>query len=199
MTRRILLVLLAFTATVLVAAVVPLALDAAGHDRTSFIQATEGMARLDAVVAQARLDDQADAPLVSLINQTQQAGDGLLIFKGDPRDDNRLTDKGMPGDDWVKLATEADEASQLARRASQPIEPVTEVTGSRVAAAMPVFRRGGYGLVGIVVLARSSASLDRAIVALWAILGTVAVVAMIGAALQAAGQAGQRGRPAGRR
>ena len=56
MTRRILLVLLAFTAAVLVGAVVPLTLDAAGHDRVSFIQATAGMARTDAAIAQSRLD-----------------------------------------------------------------------------------------------------------------------------------------------
>ena len=56
MTRRILLVLLTFTAAVLVGAVVPLTLDAASHDRTSFIQATAGMARTDAAIAQSRLD-----------------------------------------------------------------------------------------------------------------------------------------------
>ena len=56
MTRRILLVLLAFTAAVLVGAVVPLTLDAAGHDRASFILATSGMARTDAAIAQSRLD-----------------------------------------------------------------------------------------------------------------------------------------------
>ena len=62
MTRRILLVLLAFTAAVLVGAVVPLTLDAAGHDRTSFIQATAGMARTDAAIAQSRLDALATSP-----------------------------------------------------------------------------------------------------------------------------------------
>ena len=46
MTRRILLVLLAFTATVLVAAVVPLTLDAANHDRASFVQARAGIWRV---------------------------------------------------------------------------------------------------------------------------------------------------------
>ena len=49
MTRRILFMLLAFTAIVLVGAVVPLTLNATMHDRTSFIQAAEGMARTDAV------------------------------------------------------------------------------------------------------------------------------------------------------
>ena len=48
--------LLAFTAIVLVGAVVPLTLNATSHDRNSFIQVTEGMARTDAAVAQARLD-----------------------------------------------------------------------------------------------------------------------------------------------
>ena len=56
MTRRILVMLLAFTALVLVGAVVPLTLNATSHDRNSFIQAAAGTARTDAVVAQARLD-----------------------------------------------------------------------------------------------------------------------------------------------
>ena len=59
MTRRILLVLLAFTAVVIVGAMVPLALNATAHDRSSFIQATAGMARTDAAIAQARLDASA--------------------------------------------------------------------------------------------------------------------------------------------
>ena len=84
MTRRILLVLLAFTAAVLVGAVVPLTLDAAAHDRASFIQATAGMARTDAAIAQSRLDALASPeqqfgrarprrpPLLSLIKQARR-------------------------------------------------------------------------------------------------------------------------------
>jgi len=94
-TRRILLVLLTFTAAVLVGAVVPLTLDAASHDRASFIQATAGLARTDAAIAQSRLDalsqdpasasageGPADAPLFVLIDQTRQVGDGLLSAQG---------------------------------------------------------------------------------------------------------------------
>ena len=55
MTTRIVLALLAFTAAVLVGAVVPLTLNATGHDRTSFLQATEAQARTDADLAQAKL------------------------------------------------------------------------------------------------------------------------------------------------
>ena len=185
MTRRILLVLLGFTAAVLVGAVVPLTLNAASHDRSSFIQATAGMVRSDAAIAQARLDDQADAPLVNLITQSRQAGDGLLIFQGDPRRADRIVDKGMPAGSWVDLAYQADLQNQVANKTGQPIEPVTEATGSRVAAAMPVYLRGKGPLVGIVILARSTQSLDDEIVALWVILGTISVVAMLAAALLA--------------
>jgi signal transduction histidine kinase len=198
-TRRILLVLLAFTAAVLVGAVVPLTLDAASHDRTSFIAATAGMVRTDAAIAQSRLDalaqpgasasagnGPADAPLVLLINQTQQAGDGLLIFRGGRGSNNRLVDKGMPSGNWIKLAEQADDQGLLARKANTPIQPVTQVTGSRVAAAMPVFLRGNHGgVVGTVVLARSTKSLNGDIVELWIVLGTIAALAMIAATLLA--------------
>jgi len=194
-TRRILLVFLAFTAALLVSAVVPLALDAANHDRTSFIQATAGMARADAAVAQARLDNQTDFPLAVVISQTEQAGDGLLIFEGDPRDGKRIIDKGMPAGNWVQLAIRANETGELTKKLGQPIVPVTEVVGSRVAAAMPVFLRGNFGLVGTVILARSTKSLNGDIVELWVILGTIAAVAMIGATLLAFGLARWVSRP----
>ena len=208
MTRRILLVLLTFTAAVLVGAVVPLTLDAASHDRTSFIQATAGMVRTDAAIAQSRLDGLAEpgtsgsadsgkayAPVVILITQTSQAGDGLLIFVGDARDGDRLVDKGMPSGDWVRLATRAEEQGQLAKESGTPVEPVTEITGSRVAAAMPVYLRGKYGLVGTVILARSTSWLNDDVIRLWVILGTIAAIAMIGAALLAFGLARWVSRP----
>ena len=51
MSRRILFMLLAFTAIILVGAVVPLTLNATSHDRNSFSQAAAGTARTDAGVA----------------------------------------------------------------------------------------------------------------------------------------------------
>ena len=138
MTRRILLVLLAFTATVLVAAVVPLTLDASNHDRTSFIQATAGMANTDAAIAQSRLDAihqnpakakngglGADPPLVNLFNQTKQAGNGLLIFEGGPRQNQLLVNRQMPPGDWVRLANQANTQGRQARRSNQPFQAVT--------------------------------------------------------------------------
>ena len=210
MTRRILLVLLTFTAAVLVGAVVPLTLDAASHDRTSFIQATAGMARTDAAIAQSRLDalatsppsnaadeseGKADPALFGLIDQIKQLGDGLLILSGSPQHGNRLVDKAMPPGNWVRLAIQAEEQGQLAKNAGQLVEPITEAAGSRIVAAMPVFRGGRYELVGTVILARSTGSLDSDVVKLWVILGTIAVLAMIGAALLAFGLARWVSRP----
>ena len=208
MTRRILLVLLAFTAAVLVGAVVPLTLDAAGHDRTSFIQATAGMARTDAAIAQSRLDALAtspnsnsaseagaDPPLLSLIKEVRQAGDGLLVLSGIPQDNIRLIDKGMPHGNWTQLATQADAQGLLAKKAGKPVDARIEATGSRIAAAMPVFLHSRYGLVGTVILARSTAPLNSDVVRLWVILGTIAAVAMIGAALLAFGLARWVSRP----
>jgi hypothetical protein len=55
-TRRILVVLLAFTAVVIAGAMVPLALNSTMHDRTSFTLDTVDNVNLDAAVAQPRLD-----------------------------------------------------------------------------------------------------------------------------------------------
>ena len=87
MTRRILVMLLAFTALVLVGAVVPLTLNATSHDRSSFIQAAAGTARTDAVVAQARLDQ-----LSGVVRQELGSCDRAGWFRRAPDDQG-----GPPG------------------------------------------------------------------------------------------------------
>ena len=179
MTRRILLVLLGFTAVVLVGAVVPLTLNAASHDRSSFIQATAGMVRSDALIARARLIGQKDPPLVTLITQSRQAGDGLLFLAGRCPQQRPIVNAGMPAGNWSLLACQAGQQANLA-----PTQPITVTTGARVVAAMSVFN-DSHVLVGTVILARSTASLDSEIVGLWVILGTISVVALLAATLLA--------------
>jgi signal transduction histidine kinase len=184
-TRRILLVLLAFTAVIIAGAMVPLALNASTHDQTSFIQATAGTARTDAAVAQSRLDaiyvsksdssstGPADTPLLTVLRQVRQAGDGLLILESNYQ---TLTDQNMPHGDWTTLAQQADATAQ----AHQSADPRAQIIGSRVVAVVPVYQRGlSAPVVGTVLLARSTAPLDRDILELWVILGTIAVVAML--------------------
>ena len=195
MTRRILLVLLAFTAVIIAGAMVPLALNAIAHDQSSFGQATAGTARTDAAIAQARLDNiyqtehgagatQADAPLLTLLTEVEQAGDGLLILESDG---HVLADKRMPFGDWGDLAQQTDQQSQLANKLDEPNRAVVVTTGSHVVAAIAVYQNGAARgpLVGTVLLARSTAPLNHDIVELWVILGTIAVVAMLAATLLA--------------
>jgi signal transduction histidine kinase len=205
-TRRILFALLAFTAALLVGAVVPLTLNATSHDRNSFVQATAGMVRADAGIAQLRLDGSKDPPLINLIAQTRQSGDDLLILAskaslraGGPvvYRQAQLTHVGAPPADWIQLADDADQQAQAAMRAGQPIQVVPQTIGSRVIAVMPVVSQGQQRgpLVGTVILARSTRSLDTESIELWVILGTIAVAAMIGAALLAFGLARWVSRP----
>jgi hypothetical protein len=214
MTTRIVLALVAFTAAVLVGAVVPLTLNATGHDRTNFVQATVATARTDAALAQARLDFMAQQqysgetpsaaagranlaqwnPVITAIEDMRQSGDGLLILS------NTLEAKaevGMPQGDFTALAEEAVGRAQAEIKAGQTVQAVTENTGTRVIAAMPVFLQGEQSgpLVGVVIVARSTKSLESNIVALWVILGTISALAMIAAALLAFGLARWVSRP----
>jgi signal transduction histidine kinase len=182
--RRILLVLLAFTAVIIAGAMVPLALNASMHDRSSFIQETVDTVNTVAAVAQPRLDNPGVpySPLVTVLHEARGAGEGLLILRSAPSDNQSiLTNSDMPTGNWVPLADQADKQARLAGEAHQP---VTEFTGSLVAAAAPVYSSGGL-LVGTVVLARSTDTLNHEIFALWVILVTVGVVAMLAAALLA--------------
>ena len=92
MTRRILLVLVVFTAVLITGAMVPLALNTTAHERNAFTQDVEGMARTDAAVAQARLESVAQsgskaktppayAPLVTILSEAQLNGDRLMILQ----------------------------------------------------------------------------------------------------------------------
>jgi hypothetical protein len=193
-TTRIVLALLAFTAAVLVGAVVPLTLNATGHDRDSFVQATAGMAVTDAAIAQAHLDGLPDSPLLNLFRQTWQQGNGLLIVNGK---DVPLHNDGMPPGNWAPLIRQVDQEIPVDTGALEPARgAMTEITGSWVIAALPVYQRGGPGpVVGTVVLARPTKSLNSEIIGLWILLGTISVLAMIAAALLAFGLARWVSRP----
>jgi signal transduction histidine kinase len=199
-TRRILFMLLAFTAIVLVGAVVPLTLNATSHDRNSFSQAAADQDQADAAIAQARLDGSADQPLLALITQTRRGGDGLLVIadklvNGACVEPMQVVDEGMPAGDWVQVACEADLKGRQANQTGQPVEANTQTTGSWVIAAMPVYQRGKGPLVGTVILAKSTKSLNNEILALWVILGSVAAVGLIAATLMAFGLARWVSRP----
>jgi hypothetical protein len=175
-TRRILLMLLGFTAIVLVGAVVPLTLNATSHDRNSFIQAAAGTARTDAVVAQdylsllaepthtrasASASAQGKISLLTVAKETRQAGDGLLVLTSRNRAGHYQVvgnPVGVPAFNWDQLADQAHQQTEAAVVTAQLVQPVTEIVGSHVIAAMPVYDGSGPSAiwVGTVILARST-------------------------------------------
>ncbi len=194
MTRRILVMLMAFTALILVGAMVPLALNTTSHDRNSFIQAATSTVRTDAAVVQSALllaaqqsngansggtlaQAQASIGKLQVVKEARQAGDGLLILSHDlKKPDQQVAESGMPSGNWDALAQQANNQAQAVLGTDQAIQPATTFTGSQLLVAMPVYSSGTQGQwVGTVLLARSTTPLDREIATLWTILGAIAV------------------------
>jgi len=187
-TRRIVIAWLAFTAVVIGGGLLWLALIATAHDRSSFLAETEGMVRSDAAIAYGRLYDpnKGDPQLLALILQAKQSGDGLLITATQGPAYVNPVDQGMPPGNWAPLINEAVAAGKLADQARHQIDglsvvqPITETADSRVIAAIPVF---GPAQAPVIVLARSTASLDSDIRGVWILFGSISLVAMILATL----------------
>ena len=144
MTRRILVMLLAFTALVLVGAVVPLTLNATSHDRSSFVQAAAGTVRTDAIVVQAQLDlladpetsgdsaraiAQAKIGVLQVVKEARQTGDGLLVLT---KHGNLVAGSGMPPGHWAEFAAQSEQRGS-ARARDRPGGPADH-RDSRIAA-----------------------------------------------------------------
>jgi signal transduction histidine kinase len=194
-TRRILLVLVAFTAAVIAGAMIPLALNTIKHDQTAFTEAVEAAAKTDAAVAQSRLDalhlhrqggtdDASDAPLLPVLKEEKETGDGLYIVSSVPA--LIVANQNMPRHGWMQLVSEANQEAQRANEQGRQPEPRVITTESMTFVALPVLQNGIQGpVVGVVVLTRANTPLNRDIFDLWVILGTIGVAALLGAAVLA--------------
>ena len=172
MTRRIVLALLALTAAVLVAAVVPLALKATAHEREAFVDEAASTARSVAAIAAERLSGHAANPALSaaLLSAARQHDELLVLDSAGHVVDYR----GAPRDAWKRLAVEAAERGG----------PTTEMTKDRVIAVAPVWsntKRNGTP-IGTVVLERPTAMLNQNIMDLWLYLVLLGGAAMAAAA-----------------
>src|SRR5690348_258438 len=105
MTRRILLALLALTATLLVAAVVPLAVKATQHDQQSFVSATEAAAHSLAAVADEHLGKNAHDPrFQAAVGTYASQGDEVVVANATG---HFITGRGTPVVGWQRLAMQA--------------------------------------------------------------------------------------------
>ena len=117
-----------------------------------------------------------------MTKEARQAGDGLLVLTNQGQ---RVAGSGMPAGNWDEFSLQANDEAQLPLGNGQPVQPITEVIGSEVIAAMPIYSQAKTKepWIGTVLLARSTQPLEHEILELWVILGSIAVAAMIAAAV----------------
>jgi signal transduction histidine kinase len=172
-TKRFLFALLALTMTVLVAAVVPLALQAVAHERDAFINDAAATAHSVAVIAEDKLGDHADDPaLRAAVRSAARQNDELLVLNATA---HVVVWHGSPHDSWTNLAAQVNQSGTLA----------TKLTKDRVIVVEPVWNDGRINgsTIGTVVLERPVDSLNQSITNLWLYLAVLAGGAMIAAAL----------------
>ncbi len=175
MTRRIAIALLLLTATILVAAVVPLALGAIAHERDAYVQDTARTAHSISLIAEERLGDhQADPALSQALLSAAREHDELLVLN---KNGHVVVSQGVPQDDWHKLAAEGYEQDS----------PATELTRDTVIAVDTVWNDGKVNQtpLGTVVLERPTGPLNQNIANLWLYLIVLACGAMAAAVLVA--------------
>jgi signal transduction histidine kinase len=170
MTRRILLALLALTATLLVAAVVPLAVKATQHDQQSYVSATEAATHSLAAVADEKITRNAHDPRFQAVLRTY-ASQGDEIVVANTRG-GYITGRGTPLVGWQPLAM----------KAVREVSSATMVTKTRVIVAEPIWPDHSDDPVGVLVLERPTTQLNDTTSSLWLYVGLLAAVAMLAAA-----------------
>jgi len=170
-TGRILLALLALTTSVLIAAVIPLGVKAAGHELSSYVDDARAVARSAAAVAEEGLADHKPSPdMGGVLAVARHGGDTLVILDAKGR---VVSSVGTPGNVPADLVGEAIGGRQVE----------TDVTRGYVTVVVPV--REGAKIVGTVSLARPLAPLNSRVRELWFTLSLIALAAIAASAILA--------------
>jgi signal transduction histidine kinase len=184
-TRRIVLAVLGLIVVLLATIALPLGLLTAAQDRRDFTDETKSTATTLANVAEERLGDRSSGgPVHRLV--TDLGRDGDLVWVLD-RADSRIDGTARPPQ------VTANELSQ-ARAAT---EPATYQLDDYVLVVVPIRNDDGTGNLGVVALARPTASVDHRIALLWTLIGGVSAAGLLVAALVAIGLARWVSRPLG--
>ena len=172
MTRRILLALLALTAAVLIAAVVPLALKATAHDQQSYVYATEQTAHSVAAIAEDPISTGTSrTALHKTVSDYARQGDGVLVLNASGG--LIIRDGALPVP-WQHT---------LAKARAQSV-PETQVAKTRVVVAEPIWNDKFHSEpIGMVVLERPTSQLNDITSALWLYLALLGASAMVAAAI----------------
>src|ERR1700743_3110232 len=171
MTKRILLALLALTAALLIAAVVPLAVKANQHDQESYVSATQATAHSLAAVADENLsDNKVDPRFQAAMRPYKNQGDEIVVATPSL---TVVTGNGTPVVGWRQAAAEA---------FSTP-SPRTQVTKTPVVVAELIWPDNIHSNdpIGVVVLERPTTMLDDSTGSLWLYVALLAAIAMLAA------------------
>jgi signal transduction histidine kinase len=187
MARRILLTMLGLVGVLLISTVVPLGLITTGHERGFFQADTVFSAGTLASYAEDKIADHAQgSALTRTLTRARRLGEQVRVYDATG---HLVAGNGGPG-----LAVSA---AMLARVVSAGNVTITEVSqvGDRLRVVVPVRNDDGNGIVGAVVLARSTVGLDQRLRTLWLWHGLVALAGLAAAAVAAAGVARWASRP----
>jgi signal transduction histidine kinase len=184
-TRRIVASVLGLIVVLLGTIALPLGLLTAAQDRRDFTDATKSTAVTLANVAEERLGDHASGkPARRLVADLSRTGDRVWILD---RSGARIAATSEP-----PQVT----AAQLSRGQTATQAAVYQLD-DYVLAVAPIRSDNGAASLGVVALARPTASVDHRVVLLWTVIGAVSAAGLLAAALVAIGLARWVSRPLG--
>ena len=177
MTRRIVASVLGLIVVLLGTIALPLGLLTAAQDRRDFTDATTSTAGTLANVAEERLGDHVSGkPADRLVTGLSRAGDRVLILN---RAGARIAGTSQP----PQVA-----AAQLSRGQAATQAAVYQLD-DYVLVVAPIRSDNGIASLGVVALARPTASVDHRVALLWTLIGAVSAAGLLAAALVAIGLA----------
>jgi signal transduction histidine kinase len=187
MARRIILTMLALIGVLLAAAVVPLGLITTGHERAFFRDDTFFSAGTLASFAEDRIADGArGSALTRTLARARRLGEQVRVYDAGG---HLVAANGGAG-----MAVSPATLARVLEAGNATVTQATEV-GNRLRVVVPVRNDDGNGIVGAVVLSRSTAGLDQRLRMLWIWLGVVAVAGLAAAGVVAAALARWVSRP----
>jgi signal transduction histidine kinase len=190
MARRITLTVIAIVIIMLGIVAVPLGLHVASEDRNDFTRQTATEAATVAGIAEERLDDNNNiAALAQVIAEFRRRGDLIAIYEASGHQ--------VAGSQLVAGLSQlvAGLSPGLVDAALAGQTSTVSPAADRLLVAAPVVKDEGSGVIGAVVVVRSTESLDHQIRALWLWLTLASAFGLLAAALIATALARWVSRP----
>jgi signal transduction histidine kinase len=178
MARRVVFTMLVLVSVLLVITAVPFGLITTGHERGFFQADTVFSAGTLASYAEDKIADHAPgSALTRTLARARRLGEQIRIYDA--------AGHLVAGNGGQGMAVPAATLALVLRAGNAAVTETADI-GDRLRVVVPVRNDDGNGIVGAVVLSRSSAGLDQQVRALWMWLALVALAGLAAAAAVAA-------------